>query len=269
MSRKSILLFKLLLVIILSSTWPATGAENSWQDYPGCTVDNQILELKNPFISSYEVFELEERLEELGYHPGKVDGVFDQETEKAVKIFQRETGLPTNGQVTAEVWQYLARETNKPVTSRVPPPAGLVTIEINLDKNTLTVYSDNSIYKEYPVAIGKGETPSPVGEWRIVQKSLNWGGGFGTRWLGLNVPWGIYGIHGTNKPWSVGREASHGCFRMFNQDVEEIFPWVKYGTPVKVVGEMKYFPWSKTRSIKLGHTGIDVVALQLKLKEEG
>ena len=266
---KAILFSKLLLIITFSFFYPAVGAVNQWEYYQGCTVDNQILQLENPFISSYEVFELEERLEELGYDSGAVDGIFDQETEKAVKDFQKDMGLLINGQVTAEVWQYLAHETDKSVTSHVPPPTGLVTIEIDLDRNLLTVYSDKGIYKEYPIAIGKSETPSPIGEWKIVQKSINWGGGFGTRWLGLNVPWGIYGIHGTNKPWSIGREASHGCFRMFNQDVEEIFPWVKYGTPVRVVGEMKYFPWSKIRNIKLGHTGIDVVALQLKLKEEG
>ena len=48
---------------------------------------------------------------------------------------------------------------------------------------------------------------------------MNWGGGFGTRWLGLNVPWGIYGIHGTNQPWSIGTQASAGCIRMFNRHV--------------------------------------------------
>lgn len=269
MKYKLILFLKLFFLISLAAVPSVLAVSDSWLNHQGCTVDNQILLLTKPFMSSYEVFELEERLAELGYHPGKVDGIFDQETEKAVKAFQKDTGLIANGQVGKEVWMHLAQETDKLATSRVPPPEGFVSIEINLNTHTLTIYSDNSIYKEYPVAIGKNETPSPVGEWKIVQKSLDWGGGFGTRWLGLNVPWGIYGIHGTNKPWSIGRIASHGCFRMFNQDVQEIYPWIKYGTPVRVIGEIKYLPWSRERTIKQGAIGIDVVALQLKLKEEG
>lgn len=269
MKYKLFLFLNVFLFIIVILISPCLAAGDPWLNHQGCTVDNQILQLKNPYMASYEVFELEERLAELGFHPGKIDGIFDLDTEKAVKALQKNSGLMINGQVDNKVWGQLAKETDKVAISQVPPPEGFVKIEINLNTHTLTVYSDNSIYKEYSVAIGKDDTPSPVGEWRIVQKSLDWGGGFGTRWLGLNVPWGIYGIHGTNKPWSIGRVASHGCFRMFNQDVEEIYPWVKYGTPVTVIGEIKYFPWSRDRNIKQGATGIDVVALQLRLKEEG
>ncbi len=41
------------------------------------------------------------------------------------------------------------------------------------------------------------------------------------RWIGLNVPWGVSGIHGTNMPGTIGSEASHGCIRMLDKDVEE------------------------------------------------
>ena len=54
--------------------------------------------------------------------------------------------------------------------------------------------------KKYPIAGGKPTTPSPYGTWKVMSKSANGGSGFGTRWMGLNVPWGQYGIHGTNKP---------------------------------------------------------------------
>lgn len=73
---------------------------------------------------------------------------------------------------------------------------------INKDKNT--------IIKKYSIASGKIETPSPIGTWKVTKMS-KWSGGFGTRWIGLNVPWGIFGIHGTNRPGSIGSEASHGC----------------------------------------------------------
>ena len=113
-------------------------------------------------------------------------------------------------------------------TPPLAKPEGEMMIVVDTIQLKLTLYVDGEPYKTYPVAVGRPNqfTLSPVGEWRIVHKSRNWGGGFGTRWMGLNVPWGIYGIHGTNKPWSIGTRASAGCIRMFNRDVEELYAWV-------------------------------------------
>ena len=55
----------------------------------------------------------------------------------------------------------------------------------------------------------------------------------GTRALVLARP--EYAIHGTNAPGSIGHDASYGCFRMFNHDVEDLFQRVGVGTPVYVV----------------------------------
>jgi len=84
------------------------------------------------------------------------------------------------------------------------------------------------------------------------------------------VPWGIYGIHGTNKPYSIGTAASHGCVRMFNEHVETIYPWVSIGTPVKIVGEPAMPPEASFRRVmRRGAVGPDVVQVQLRLKEKG
>lgn len=145
------------------------------------------------------------------------------------------------------------------------PPQGLVSIRIKVAERNLEVYSDEQLYKKYRIAVGKSETPTPVGEWKVVWKDYDWGTGFGTRWLGLNVPWGTYGIHGTNKPWSIGRFASHGCIRMRNKDVEELFEWISIGTAVKIEG-----PKVKVaRILKHKMSGPDVVIIQLKLRELG
>jgi murein L,D-transpeptidase YcbB/YkuD len=157
--------------------------------------------------------------------------------------------------------QELAALPNQPTQ----PPTGKISVKINISSRSLEVYNEEQLYKTYRIAVGKRETPTPVGEWNVVWKDYNWGTGFGTRWMGLNVPWGIYGIHGTNKPWSIGRFASHGCIRMRNKDVEELFEWVSIGTPVKIEGT----------KVRLGRTlrhkmmGPDVVIVQLKLKELG
>lgn len=119
-----------------------------------------------------------------------------------------------------------------------PPPAGEVTLIIDVRNRTLSVLDDGHPHHQFPCAIGKSETPSPVGRWEILRKARNWGTGFGTRWMGLNVTWGIYGIHGTNKPGSVGTRASHGCIRMLNRHAEQLYPWVEAGTPVYIVGNI-------------------------------
>jgi len=56
-----------------------------------------------------------------------------------------------------------------------------------------------NLIKSFPVAVGTFDTPTPIGLFTITEKS-SWGEGFGARWMRLSVPWGIYGIHGTNKP---------------------------------------------------------------------
>jgi spore coat assembly protein SafA len=53
--------------------------------------------------------------------------------------------------------------------------------------------------------------------------------------MGLSVPGGNYGIHGTNNPPSIGGYVSNGCIRMYNHDVEELFPRVSIGTPVEII----------------------------------
>ncbi|HYH04763.1 MAG TPA: L,D-transpeptidase, partial [Bacillota bacterium] len=91
----------------------------------------------------------------------------------------------------------------------------------------LTLYRDGNVLKRYTVAVGKPETPTPVGEWKIINKGGKWGGAFGDRWMGINCPWGIYGIHGTDKPGSIGRMSSHGCIRMHNRNVMELYSLVQ------------------------------------------
>ncbi len=142
-----------------------------------------------------------------------------------------------------------------------------IRIVINLYSRRLLVYKDDQIWKNYPIAIGKPTTKSPVGEWAIINKSKSWGGGFGTRWLGLNVPWGSYGIHGTNKPWSIGSAASHGCIRLHNQHVEELFEIIPVKTRVKIIGTR--LPIDVAKPLKSGQMGLEVMQLQENLRDRG
>lgn len=111
---------------------------------------------------------------------------------------------------------------------------GGLKIIINLTEKRLYLYQGSGLYGSYPVAIGKPSTPSPVGSWSIANKSILDGKTvLGTRWMGLNTD--TYGIHGNNNPKSIGKAVSLGCIRMYNHDVESIFPLIHLGTPVEIV----------------------------------
>lgn len=240
------------------------------QTYGGCTDIYRPLFLASPNLSGPDVAEIQQRLAELGYYRGPVNGIYDRETAAAVRKLQQARGAPATGRVELETYHLLGEEPERQASSqRKIRPEGKIEILVDTSKRILTVLADGKPFKTYPVCVGKPATPTPVGEWRVVYKSTNWGGGFGTRWLGLNVPWGIYGIHGTNKPWSVGRAESHGCVRMFNRDVEELYAWVSVGTPVKIIGRPEQPPGLRKRTLKVGTSGPDVVQVQLRLKELG
>lgn len=146
---------------------------------------------------------------------------------------------------------------------------GLITIEVFPQRHRLLVYMDHIPYKSFPVAVGNPSTPTPVGEYVVTYKGKNWGPSFGSRWIGLNVPWGVYGIHGTNKPFSIGQHASHGCIRMRNRDVEELYEIIPVGTKVTIFGHALGEASQELRSISEGDVGAVVQLVQNRLQSAG
>lgn len=87
--------------------------------------------------------------------------------------------------------------------------------------------------------------------------------------FGLNVPWGQFGIHGTLDRYSVGWASSHGCIRMNNEEVAQLYKIIPIGTKVTIVDGV-YGTFGKgLRSLKSGMYGSDVMEIQKKLKELG
>lgn len=81
--------------------------------------------------------------------------------------------------------------------------------------------------------------------------------------------WGIYGINGTNKPESIGSEASHGCIRMRNKDVEDLYEYVSRGTIVSIYAG-PYGPFEKGLiTLKSGDRGAYILEVQRKMQEKG
>lgn len=141
----------------------------------------------------------------------------------------------------------------------------IIFIDINELSLSLLDRETKELVKKYPVAIGKIETPSPIGNWRITSKALK-GGAFGGYWLGLNAPWDTFGIHGTSNPGSIGSLASNGCIRMFNANIKEVFYAVNYDTPVIIYSGPSWLFSQYARKIKPNDKGTDVYCVQMKLK---
>ncbi|MFB5661542.1 L,D-transpeptidase [Alteribacillus sp. HJP-4] len=136
------------------------------------------------------------------------------------------------------------------------PEPGDPYIIINKQTNHLVYIEDGEIGNPYPVGTGKKQDMTPEGEFTVVVKAvrpyyrkLNIAGGdpknpLGSRWIGFDADetnGRIYGIHGTNRPESIGHYVSQGCVRMRNEEVDELFERVKEGTKVLIVNENKSF----------------------------
>jgi lipoprotein-anchoring transpeptidase ErfK/SrfK len=124
---------------------------------------------------------------------------------------------------------------------------GELSLLVDKSDYTLTILLNGHFIKQYPVGIGKSDK-TPIGVFVIDNKLVNptWYSPegvypygdpknvLGTRWIGFedrNDLYG-YGIHGTADPDSIGKDMSNGCIRMKNENVEELFDFVKAKTRV-------------------------------------
>jgi hypothetical protein len=139
-----------------------------------------------------------------------------------------------------------ARAQEAAATSAAKSPVRRIVISVPDHK--LALIADGRVVKVYSVATGAEESPTPSGEYQIVNRLTSptyyhpgkvIGPGddnpLGTRWMGLNAP--HLGIHGTNVPNSIGKPASHGCVRMSRKDLEELFELMRVGDTVVIRSE--------------------------------
>jgi lipoprotein-anchoring transpeptidase ErfK/SrfK len=140
----------------------------------------------------------------------------------------------------------VSAQSASPVESSTTKPERRIVVSIADRK--LALLEGDRVVKIYNVAVGAPISPSPDGEFQIVQRLENptyyqpgvvIGPGknnpLGPRWIGLDVKG--FGIHGTNRPDSIGKNASHGCIRLRNRDIEELFARVQVGDRISIIGE--------------------------------
>jgi L,D-transpeptidase ErfK/SrfK len=141
------------------------------------------------------------------------------------------------------------------------PRKGLV---LNLAELRLFYFAEDGTVYSYPVGIGREGWQTPVGVTTIRKKREN------PVWIppasiraenpdlpklvpagpdnpmgayALDLAWKRYAIHGTNKPGGIGLRSSHGCIRLYPEDIAELFQMVKEGTPVMVVDAPYKLGW--------------------------
>lgn len=164
--------------------------------------------------------------------------------------------VPPNGQVVLLPTQWILPDVE---------PRGVV---VNIPEMRLYYFhnqgGDTVMITTYPVGLGRDEWRTPEAKFRITEKNVNprWvltdsikrehikegkpapdfieGGDpenpLGKYRIRLSLP--LFGIHGTNIPWGVGMQVSHGCVRLYPEDIDKLFPQIPVGAP----GEFLYQP---------------------------
>lgn len=155
------------------------------------------------------------------------------------------------------------------------PDAEREGIVVNLAEMRLYYFpdedSDNAgMVETYPISVGRMDWSTPLGESRITEKTENpyWfppesilterreqgrplpeavppgpDNPLGRHKLRLDIPGGAYLIHGTNEPRGIGMRATHGCIRMFPEDVESLYERLPSGSKVRIVNQPVKAGW--------------------------
>ncbi len=121
-------------------------------------------------------------------------------------------------------------------------------LQVDRSAHRLTVLREGAVIARLPVGIGAGGTPTPSGRFYLTEllrpadPNGPWGpyafglSGFSDVITRFNGADGIIGLHGTNRPDLVGTDASHGCIRLRNADIEKLAGILPVGTPVSIRG---------------------------------
>jgi len=172
---------------------------------------------------------------------------------------------------------------------RILPPGPRDGIVVNLPEHRLYFYpkprpGERPAVITYPVSIGKMDWRTPLGETRIVSKvrKPSWyppesvrkehaergdelpkvvppgpDNPLGEYAMRLAVGGGSYLIHGTNNPLAVGMAVTHGCIRMYPEDIAALFPLVPAGTKVRLVNEPVKVAWVEGQLLLEVHPPVD------------
>lgn len=153
-------------------------------------------------------------------------------------------------------------------TQHILPDAPRRGIVINLPELRLYFFPPQGPAQSFPIGIGREGWETPIGHSEIASKHPHpsWvptaseheenpdlpavvppGPDNPMGELALYLAWKGYAIHGTNRPYSIGRRDSHGCIRLYPEDIEALYAQVVPGTLVTVVNQLAKVGWASGR----------------------
>lgn len=178
------------------------------------------------------MLEVEQRLDQLRYDVGPVDGVVDEATGEAVMAFQKTHGLERTGQLTDPLATSIMGTTAPPPP--LQPGGGENRIEVDLTRQILMVYEGDALSRILPISSGKASTPTPTGSYRIYRRVSGWETSRLGRLYNSQYFVGGYAIHGSLSV--LPEPASAGCVRIPMRAADWLPDHVGIGTPVYVLG---------------------------------
>jgi peptidoglycan hydrolase-like protein with peptidoglycan-binding domain len=195
-------------------------------------------------LTRAELKQAEARLAEMGYGPGRVDGVMDDETRRAIVVFQKWEGRDVTGQITRKEFDAI-------MAAAAPQPrdGGYRHVEVDLDRQVLLLTDDDgAITRMLPVSTGsnkqynekgmRGLAYTPTGRFRIYAKISGWRKSpLGLLYYPNYFSDGL-AIHGN--PSVPETPESHGCVRIPMWSAIEMSKALPVGTIVLIYDSQSF-----------------------------
>ncbi|HJU51557.1 MAG TPA: L,D-transpeptidase family protein [Acidimicrobiia bacterium] len=225
------------LIFGLTLATPAVAAT----DIPGEAINHPLPPHLRPGSVGPTVADLQARLLDAGFFPGRTDGVYGEQTVGAVLAFQKLYDLERTGIFRQEDWDLLGREITGPGPGPEPDR-----IEVDLRRQVLYLIEAESVAGVFPISSANGESyrnargkliraVTPEGRFEFRRSRQGWWESY----LGfLYSPFYFYGgyaLHGSNSVPAF--PASHGCVRVEIEDMDFLKSRIQLGMPIYLYGD--------------------------------
>ena len=231
-----------IICLLLTSTGAITSAQPSTQHRASLT--------------RAQTREAEQKLFDLGYWTGAIDGIFDPATRSALIAFQKWEGRPITGRLTLDELEEIRNSTAP--KAREP---GYAHVEIDIDRQVLLMVNDDGGVRVLPISSGndkpfidQGQTSkayTPRGRFIVYNKVVGWEKGPNSSMYYSNYISGGVAIHGY--PTVPIQPASHGCIRIPIFAAREVSTLLPIGTIVLVYDKVSFVSgklWAENPKLK-------------------
>jgi peptidoglycan hydrolase-like protein with peptidoglycan-binding domain len=211
---------------------------------------------RNAALTRPQIKEAEQRLAQLGYWTGPVDGVFDVGSRSALIAFQKWEGRSVTAKLTIDEFEAMRRS-----EAPVPRDPGYEHVEVDVDRQVLMIVAENGAVRVLPVSTGNDNrfmsdgqesvAYTPRGRFVVYDKTFGWENGtLGSVYYANYITGGV-AIHGYETVPT--KPASHGCIRIPMFAAREVSKLLPLGTIVLVYDKVSFVSakdWARNPALK-------------------